>query len=75
MPSFKWDDPFFLDDQLTEEEVLIRDTARDYAQEKLQTRVKQALPRRVLSSRNYDGDGGFGPARFDDCLNSTVALA
>ncbi|MGB2240103.1 MAG: acyl-CoA dehydrogenase family protein, partial [Pseudomonadales bacterium] len=42
MPSFKWDDPFFLDDQLTEEEVLIRDTARDYAQEKLQTRVKQA---------------------------------
>ena len=42
MPSFKWDDPFFLDDQLTEEEVLIRDTARDYAQEKLHTRVKQA---------------------------------
>ena len=43
MPSFKWDDPFFLDDQLTEEEVLIRDTARDYAQAKLQTRVKQAF--------------------------------
>ena len=43
MPSFKWDDPFFLDDQLTEEEVLIRYTARDYAQAKLQTRVKQAF--------------------------------
>jgi glutaryl-CoA dehydrogenase len=43
MPSFKWDDPFFLDDQLTEEEVLIRDTARDYAQAKLQTRVKHAF--------------------------------
>ena len=43
MPSFKWDDPFFLDDQLAEEEVLIRDTARDYAQAKLQTRVKQAF--------------------------------
>jgi glutaryl-CoA dehydrogenase len=43
MPSFKWDDPFFLDDQLNEEEVLIRDTARDYAQAKLQTRVKQAF--------------------------------
>jgi glutaryl-CoA dehydrogenase len=43
MPSFKWDDPFFLDDQLTEEEVLIRDTARDYAQAKLQTRVKLAF--------------------------------
>ena len=42
MPAFKWDDPFFLDDQLTEEEVLTRDTAKDYAQANLQTRVKQA---------------------------------
>jgi len=42
MAGFKWDDPFFLDDQLTEDECLIRDTARDYAQDKLQTRVKQA---------------------------------
>ena len=42
MPAFKWDDPFFLDDQLTEEEVLIRDAAKDYAQANLQTRVKQA---------------------------------
>ena len=40
--SFKWDDPFYLDDQLSEDERLIRDTARDYAQEKLQSRVKQA---------------------------------
>jgi glutaryl-CoA dehydrogenase len=43
MAAFKWDDPFFLDDQLTEDERLIRDTARDYSQEKLQTRVKQAF--------------------------------
>ncbi|MFT4719627.1 MAG: glutaryl-CoA dehydrogenase [Candidatus Azotimanducaceae bacterium] len=43
MAAFKWDDPFFLDDQLTDDERLIRDTARDYSQEKLQTRVKQAF--------------------------------
>ncbi|HIG43497.1 MAG: acyl-CoA dehydrogenase [bacterium] len=43
MAGFKWDDPFFLDDQLTEEERLVRDSARDYAQEKLMTRVKQAF--------------------------------
>ena len=43
MAAFKWDDPFFLDDQLTQDERLIRDTARDYAQPKLQTRVKQAF--------------------------------
>jgi glutaryl-CoA dehydrogenase len=42
MAEFKWDDPFFLDDQLTEDERLIRDSARDFAQEKLMTRVQQA---------------------------------
>jgi len=42
MTGFKWDDPFLLDDQLTEEERLIRDTARDYAQDRLMSRVRQA---------------------------------
>ena len=42
MAEFKWDDPFFLDDQLTEEERLVRDTAQSYAQEKLMPRIKQA---------------------------------
>ncbi len=39
---FSWEDPFRLDDQLTEEERMIRDSARAYAQEKLQTRVIEA---------------------------------
>ena len=34
-PSFKWDDPLLLDEQLTEEERMVRDTAHAYAQEKL----------------------------------------
>lgn len=42
MSGFKWDDPFFLDEQLSEDERLIKDAARAYAQEKLLTRVKQA---------------------------------
>ncbi len=37
--EFKWDDPFFFDDQLNEEERLVRDSARDYAQNKLMPRV------------------------------------
>ncbi|MDC7788637.1 acyl-CoA dehydrogenase [Rhodoplanes sp. TEM] len=37
--SFRWDDPFGLDDQLTDEERLIRDTARAYAQDRLMPRV------------------------------------
>jgi len=34
-PAFAWDDPFRLDDQLTEEERQIRDTAHDFAQSQL----------------------------------------
>ena len=41
-PVFKWDDPFLLDDQLTEDERMIRDTAHAYAQEKLLPRVREA---------------------------------
>ncbi|WP_018389945.1 acyl-CoA dehydrogenase [Ancylobacter sp. FA202] len=40
--SFDWTDPVDFDAQLTEEERLVRDTARDYAQEKLQPRVTSA---------------------------------
>jgi len=40
--NFVWDDPFLLEDQLGEEERMIRDSARAYAQEKLQPRVIEA---------------------------------
>ena len=39
---FQWDDPFFLESQLTEEERMIRDAARDYAQGSLMPRVLEA---------------------------------
>ena len=39
---FDWADPFALEAQLTDEERLVRDTARDYAQEKLLPRVTKA---------------------------------
>ncbi len=41
-PVFDPVDPFLLDDQLTEEERLVRDSARDYCQEKLMARVLEA---------------------------------
>ncbi|PDT83727.1 acyl-CoA dehydrogenase [Sinorhizobium sp. BJ1] len=40
--QFQWDDPFLIEDQLTEDERMIRDTARAYAQERLQPRVIEA---------------------------------
>jgi len=39
---FDWEDPFRLSDQLTEEERMMRDAARAYAQDKLQPRVIDA---------------------------------
>ena len=41
--SFDWSDPFRIEEQLSEEERLILTTARDYAQEKLASRVLQAF--------------------------------
>ncbi|MBM3504839.1 MAG: acyl-CoA dehydrogenase [Alphaproteobacteria bacterium] len=40
--EFKWDDPFLLDDQLSEDERMIRDSARGYAQDRLMPRVLEA---------------------------------
>ena len=42
MAPFDWADPFLLEDQLTDEERMIRDTARAYCQDKLASRVTEA---------------------------------
>lgn len=41
-PAFNWQDPFLLDEQLTEEERMVKQTAFDYAQNHLLPRVQQA---------------------------------
>ncbi len=48
-PSFNWADPMLLDDQLTADERMIKEAARDYAQGKL-------LPRVTLAFRNEQTD-------------------
>ncbi|MCC6852081.1 MAG: acyl-CoA dehydrogenase [Rubrivivax sp.] len=40
--AFAWDDPFRLDDQLSDDERAVRDAARAYCQDKLQPRVLMA---------------------------------
>ncbi|ADZ72688.1 acyl-CoA dehydrogenase [Polymorphum gilvum] len=40
--TFDWEDPFLLREQLTEDELLIMETARSYAQDKLMPRVLEA---------------------------------
>lgn len=41
--SFNWEDPYSLDAQLSEDERLVRDTARRYAQDRLAPRVLEAF--------------------------------
>ncbi|MGA1664825.1 MAG: acyl-CoA dehydrogenase [Burkholderiaceae bacterium] len=41
--KFNWEDPFLLSDQLTEDETMIRQAARDYCQDKLAPRVLEAF--------------------------------
>ena len=40
--SYRWDDPFLLEEQLTDEEKMVYETARTYAQDKLLPRVLTA---------------------------------
>ena len=41
-PLFQWDDPLLIEDQLSEEERMVRDAARDYCQGRLMPRVLEA---------------------------------
>jgi glutaryl-CoA dehydrogenase len=42
MADFRWEDPLLLDEQLSDEERMVRDSARRYAQQQLQPRITQA---------------------------------
>ncbi|ARU15471.1 acyl-CoA dehydrogenase [Croceicoccus marinus] len=43
LAAFDWADPFLLEDQLTEDERMLRDAAHEFAQSKLQPRVIEAF--------------------------------
>ncbi|MCP4316981.1 MAG: acyl-CoA dehydrogenase [Hyphomicrobiales bacterium] len=60
LSSFDWEDPFRLDDQLNEDERMIRDAARAYAQEKLQPRVIEAYRDEVTDPGIFREMGEMG---------------
>ena len=41
-PSFSWEDPLLLEEELSEEERMVRDAARDYCQDQLMPRIVEA---------------------------------
>ena len=58
--EFSWQDPFFLDQQLTSEERMIRDAARDYCQDGLATRVLKANREEVFDREIMNEFGALG---------------
>ena len=58
--SFNWEDPLLLEDQLSDEERMIRDSARAYAQEKLQPRIKAAFNDESIEPEIFKEMGAMG---------------
>ena len=58
--NFHWDDPFLLEDQLTDEERMVRDAAHEYCQGKLMPRVLLANRNEYFDREIYDEMGEMG---------------
>jgi glutaryl-CoA dehydrogenase len=58
--TFRWDDPLLLEEQLSEEERLIRDTARRYAQERLAPRILELNRREAFDRSIFPEMGQLG---------------
>jgi glutaryl-CoA dehydrogenase len=58
--SFKWDDPLLLDEQLTEDERMVRDAAREFAQGVLAPRVLNDFRHEVAAPELFAQMGAVG---------------
>ena len=60
MEKFVWDDPFLLEDQLTNEEKMFRDSARSFANEHLVGRVREAYTDEIVDTETIPLMGKLG---------------
>lgn len=58
--SFNWQDPFLMEEQLNEEERMVRDTAKQYAQDKLLPRVRAAYRNEETDPEIFREMGALG---------------
>lgn len=58
--KFNWQDPFLMEELLSEEERMVRDTARQYAQDKLLPRVRDAYRREHTDPAIFREMGALG---------------
>ncbi|UDL94529.1 acyl-CoA dehydrogenase [Lichenihabitans sp. PAMC28606] len=77
--QFQWDDPFRLAEQLSEDERMIGDTARAFAQEKLQPRIVDAYAHEKTDRGIFEEMGSLGllgvtlPEQYGGAAASYVA--
>jgi glutaryl-CoA dehydrogenase len=57
---FKWDDPFLLDRQLSDDERIVRDTAHAFAQDKLAPRIRDAFRHETVDASVFPEMGALG---------------
>ncbi len=60
LSSFSWEDPFLLEDQLTEEERMIRDSAKSFAENTLMPRVTDAYLNETAAPELFPMMGEMG---------------
>ena len=60
LDSFDWSDPFRFEEQLSEEERMLRDSALAYAQEKLQPRITNAFREQTIEAEIFLEMGEMG---------------
>ncbi len=60
LSSFEWSDPFYLDSQLEEDERLIAESARSFAQQQLQPRVIEAYAEEKTDTAIFREMGDMG---------------
>ena len=57
---FSWSDPFYLEQQLSEEERMLRDASKTFAQEKLQPRITKAFQNETVEPQLFREMGEMG---------------
>jgi glutaryl-CoA dehydrogenase len=58
--GFQWEDPFLIEDQLTDDERMIRDTARQFAQERLLPGIVEAYQNEITDRSIFNAMGELG---------------
>jgi glutaryl-CoA dehydrogenase len=59
-PVFNWEDPLVLEEELTEDERMVRDSAHDYCQEKLMPRILEANRNEQFDTEIFREMGSLG---------------